>query len=52
MSVDASDLPRPFGPFTLLRLIAQGGMGAVYLALRPVDHALGKRASTSPLCPE
>lgn len=29
-------LPRPFGPFTLIRLIAQGGMGQVFLALRPV----------------
>ena len=37
MTVDANDLPRPFGEFTLLRLIAQGGMGAVYLALRPLD---------------
>jgi len=36
--VDPNDLPRPFGEFTLLRLIAQGGMGAVYLALRPVDR--------------
>lgn len=30
-------LPRPFGPFTLTRLIAQGGMGQVFLALRPVE---------------
>ncbi|MCC7074092.1 MAG: protein kinase [Deltaproteobacteria bacterium] len=29
-------LPRPFGAFTLIRLIAQGGMGQVFLALRPV----------------
>ena len=36
--MDPNDLPRPFGEFTLLRLIAQGGMGAVYLALRPVDR--------------
>jgi serine/threonine protein kinase len=35
---EANDLPRPFGQFTLLRLIAQGGMGAVYLALRPVEE--------------
>jgi serine/threonine protein kinase len=42
MSVDTSDLPRPFGPFTLLRLIAQGGMGAVYLALRPVEEEESK----------
>ena len=32
-----SKLPRPFGPFTLVRLIAQGGMGQVFLALRPVE---------------
>jgi serine/threonine protein kinase len=38
LSVDPNDLPRPFGDFTLLRLIAQGGMGAVYLALRPIDE--------------
>jgi serine/threonine protein kinase len=31
-------LPRAFGPFTLIRLIAQGGMGQVFLALRPVEH--------------
>ncbi|MBI1944893.1 MAG: serine/threonine protein kinase [Deltaproteobacteria bacterium] len=31
-------LPRPFGPFTLIRLIAQGGMGQVFLALRPVEE--------------
>ena len=37
MTVDPNDLPRPFGDFTLLRLIAQGGMGAVFLALRPVE---------------
>ena len=37
VSVDPNDLPRPYGDFTLLRLIAQGGMGAVYLALRPID---------------
>lgn len=42
MSVDQSDLPRPFGPFTLLRLIAQGGMGAVYLALRPIEDEESK----------
>ena len=33
-----SQLPRPFGPFTLVRLIAQGGMGQVFLALRPVEN--------------
>jgi serine/threonine protein kinase len=32
-----NQLPRPFGPFTLIRLIAQGGMGQVFLALRPVE---------------
>src|ERR1041384_829511 len=32
------DLPRPFGPFTLIRLIAQGGMGQVFLALRPCEN--------------
>lgn len=32
-----TQLPRPFGPFTLIRLIAQGGMGQVFLALRPVE---------------
>lgn len=31
-------LPRPFGPFTLVRLIAQGGMGQVFLALRAVPN--------------
>jgi serine/threonine protein kinase len=36
LQVEPSDLPQPFGPFTLLRLLAQGGMGAVYLALRPI----------------
>ncbi len=33
-----TELPRPLGPFTLIRLIAQGGMGQVFLALRPVDN--------------
>jgi serine/threonine-protein kinase len=37
LSIDPNDLPCQFGDFTLLRLIAQGGMGAVYLALRPVE---------------
>jgi serine/threonine protein kinase len=37
LPIEAEDLPRQFGPFTLLRLLAQGGMGAVYLALRPVE---------------
>ncbi len=37
LTVEPNDLPRPFGDFTLLRLIAQGGMGAVFLSLRPVE---------------
>ncbi|MBM4279935.1 MAG: hypothetical protein FJ137_04025, partial [Deltaproteobacteria bacterium] len=48
LPVEPSDLPRPFGPYTLLRLIAQGGMGAVFLALRPVgaDEARQRRVPT------
>jgi serine/threonine protein kinase len=38
MPGSSHDLPRPLGPFTLLRLLAQGGMGAVYLALRPLPE--------------
>jgi serine/threonine protein kinase len=30
--MDSSDLPRPFGPYTLLRRLAAGGMAEVYLA--------------------
>ena len=31
-SPDAMDLPRPFGPYTLLRRLAVGGMAEVYVA--------------------
>jgi serine/threonine protein kinase len=30
--MNSSDLPRPFGPYTLLRRLAAGGMAEVYLA--------------------
>ena len=30
--MSSSDLPRPFGPYTLLRRLASGGMAEVYLA--------------------
>jgi serine/threonine-protein kinase len=36
MGTSFETLPRPFGLFTLVRLIAQGGMGQVFLALRPI----------------
>src|SRR6185369_5410756 len=30
---DANDFPRRFGPYLLLKPLARGGMGALYLAL-------------------
>ena len=37
-----TDLPCHFGPFFLLKAIAQGGMGSVYLAKHAAGESAGK----------